>query len=120
LTVLLNDVWGGARWAEQEYEIATIDYRVKLTSPTTGTIKIQDLQVTTDDATFFRPVNAIAFLESAPQKAEQLASGFIMDSGGAAIPSLVGAEASKCAVEFCKDDDRRMMIPGGSLACRSL
>jgi hypothetical protein len=65
VTLAVDDVSGGAAMPEGEYEIATLDLRVKSASPNSQAVRISTLHVTTEPQTQFRALDGLAFLSAA-------------------------------------------------------
>jgi hypothetical protein len=62
VTLSVNQVSAGAIVNEGEYEVATVDLRVKSAAPSTRSVRIAQPQVTTVPQTDFRALDALAFL----------------------------------------------------------
>jgi hypothetical protein len=65
LTLLVEDVSGGATWKDRDYELVLIDYEVKSAALATQRLDVNIDAVETDPAIDIRPVPGIAFLANA-------------------------------------------------------
>ena len=64
VTLSVNQISAGAVVNEGEYEVATVDLRVKSASPSTRSVRIAQPQVNTVPQTVFRALDALAFLSA--------------------------------------------------------